>query len=234
MTPLKNLLPLAVGILFITAVFTSCGEAETRENIIDIVEGTSSTGTTDPAETSTPSGSSATESGNSTTDSGSSSSTYSAPSTGSIDGVFNDFMSCKDNSTERASCKEFPAKAICTVYGISDLMNGEDSYVKYDELLANLDMSKWEKVGQASDQSALDKAQAAANEGRAAFAIDEGDQYGNIAIILAGEAKRSTKWGLDCPNSASMFMGGHKYSYMNKGLNYAWKDNSDVYVYVRK
>jgi hypothetical protein len=227
MTPLKKLFPIALGMLFSTAILVSCGEAETPENIIDTVEGTNSTGTSDPA-------SSSSSSDNANTGNSNSNSNYAAPATSSIDGIFNDFMSCKDNATERASCKEFPAKAICTVYGINDLMSGEGAYVKYDELLANLDMSKWTKVGPASDQSALDKAQAAANEGRAAFAIDEGDQYGNIAIILAGEKTHSTKWGLDCPNSASMFMSGHKYSYMNKGLNYAWKDNGDVYVYVRK
>lgn len=207
-------------ILSSCAVFlVGCGSDETPENIIDTVEGTNTTtGTTDGS-----------NDGGTTT----SSNNFTAPS-GSMQQIFDDFISCKDNATESFACKEYPAKALCSVYGINDFMTGDDSYIKYDELLESLDMGKWEKVGPASDQSALDKAQAAANAGRAAFAIDEGDKYGNIAIILAGESQRSTKWGLNCPNSASLFMKGHKYSYIEKGLNYAWKDNSDVYVYVRK
>ena len=197
------------AISLIALFFVACGgEDETNNSIIDQVEGT-------PA-----------------SDDGSGAvADFDIPSV-DVDGVVADFIACKESASESHACKYFPAKAICGLYGINDFRTGDHSYLDYDEVVENLDMSLWEKAGRASSQETLDRAQAAANEGRAAFTV--GNDYGNIAIILPGTTSSSTKWGVKCPNSMSFFMSSPKNSFVNKGLNYAYQDKDGVTIYIRR
>lgn len=213
---MKNLFPALIFSLFLAA----CGGGETEnKNVIDEVEGTSSAA---DAAAEPEAGLTATTNNN-------------TPPSMTIDQVMAEFINCKEHAEESFKCKGYPAKAICALYGINDFQTGPDEFIKYDELMENLDKSKWKRVGDASSQAALDEAQAAANAGRAAFTIEEGEKYGNIAIILPGETSRSSKWGVNCPNSASLFMGSsYSRSYANKGLNYAYSSNENIGVYVRQ
>lgn len=148
--------------------------------------------------------------------------------TGSIEQVVAEFKECKANSDAAHGCKDYPAKAICTIYGINDFMTGPGSYMDYDEIEANL-TGDWQMVGMAGNQEAHNAAQNAANEGRAAFAIGKG----NVAIIISGEQTKSSGWGVKCPNAASMFMSNPEGSFIGKTINYAWSDPADVKIYVR-
>ncbi|MGD1844353.1 MAG: hypothetical protein ACFB10_03055 [Salibacteraceae bacterium] len=122
-------------------------------------------------------------------------------------------------------------------FGIADFADkkADGGYVAIENIMATVEASgSWEKLGPATDQSALDQAQQYANDGKAAIAVSDQEGIGNVAIIMAGEQEGSGSWGgLKCPNSASFFMKGHKGSYVGKKLSYAWGKPDGIWIYVR-
>ncbi len=154
-----------------------------------------------------------------------------------IEDVFHEFMSCKDTTSDKLGCKTYPAKALCGVYEITDFVdpNVPTNYVEINEIINVINASGyWGLLGDADDQEVLDQAQQYANTGVAVIAVNTKKEHGNVAIILPGEQSPSGSWGgLNCPNSASFFMKGHKNSYIHKGLNYAWKKPKDIQIFAR-
>lgn len=155
-----------------------------------------------------------------------------------INDVYNEFMECKNYSTKKFDCKEFPAKAVNGYFGIADFIDekADGGYVAIEDIMAHVESaSNWEKLGPATDQGVLDQAQQNANEGKAVIAISDQQGIGNVAIIMEGKQESSGSWGgLNCPNSASFFMKNHKGSYVGKKLSFAWGKPDGIWVYGRK
>ena len=155
-----------------------------------------------------------------------------------INDALKQFKECKENATEKFACKEFTSKALNGHYLISDFYHPEEenAYLPVDEIFDMVEKSDdWVKLGDATDQKALDDAQKAANDNRATIAVSTKKGARHVAIIIKGDQAKSNSWGgLKCPNSASFFQNRPDDSYVGKTLNYAWSKPADIALYARK
>ncbi|MBL4625210.1 MAG: hypothetical protein JKY42_08745 [Flavobacteriales bacterium] len=155
----------------------------------------------------------------------------------SLEDIRQEFIACKSEATEKHTCKEFVAKAINGNFEISDfnVPEKQGEYVDYDKIAAIVETSAdWKKVGEATEQGAMDYVQKCANEGKPAIAISTKSGAGNIAIIVKGEQVKSTSWGLNCPTVAIFFPNQPEKSFIGKTLNYAWGKPDGISLYVRE
>lgn len=149
--------------------------------------------------------------------------------------VLYEFKNCKASSEGPAVCKGYAAMAVCGNYEISDFYDPENGYWDYDEIVEKIgDLDNWEHAGTGDDQEALDRAQEAANNGKAAIAVSLEDGKENVAVIVAGEQKASGSWGVKCPTVAFFFPNRPDDSFIDKTLNYAFTDPDEVEIYIRK
>ncbi len=152
-----------------------------------------------------------------------------------IETLLEEFEACKEASEDRNSCKHFTAEAICKYNGISDFELEDGSYTHYDELLDEIVTSPhWSFLGDANNQETLDNAQDLANRGYPVVCIDTKGSSHFIVLIIEGEMEKSSKWDLNCPNSAAFFPRSRPESYINKTLNYAFKKPKGLEIFVRK
>jgi hypothetical protein len=153
-----------------------------------------------------------------------------------VDELLESFTYCRDNSENSLTCKYFIAKAICQFYGIEDFKGSDGEYIDFEEILPEVKASNlWERAGDANDQLALDKAQKAANNGKAALAISEGDKYGHVVMILPGTQEKAPSWGnLNCPKVASFFMVPDLEPFVERSLAFAWSTPVGIGIYIRK
>ena len=143
-----------------------------------------------------------------------------------------DYKACRDAAESRSDCKNFTTESLAKFYQITDeelMKDGE--YINYDKLPELVENSEnWSLIGDAEDQSTLNKAQTASNTGHAVIAFIEDKKGGHVAMIIPGEMRMSNKWKLKCPNSAGFFR--HKTeSYTNKQLSYSFRSPEDLVVY---
>ena len=146
-----------------------------------------------------------------------------------------EYKTCRENEESKSDCKNFTTKAVATFYELKDeelMKDGEYiNYTALPELVASSD--NWELIGNAEDQSTLNKAQTAADKGTAVIAFVEGKKGGHVSMIIPGEMRKSGKWDLLCPNSTGFFR--HKVeSYIDKQLSYSFRSPDDVVVYKHK
>ena len=144
-----------------------------------------------------------------------------------------DYYECRKSATKKSDCRSFTSEAICRFYNIEDFQE-KSAYIDYRDIKdVIVQFSEWELLGPASDQDVLDKAQKNANNHIATVAWDSSKDYGHIAIILPGQQKKSGKWGLMCPNSASFFR--HKAEcYFDKPLSYSFTSPKNIMLYAKK
>ncbi|MCB0479167.1 MAG: hypothetical protein KDC84_13445 [Crocinitomicaceae bacterium] len=144
-----------------------------------------------------------------------------------------DYYSCRETEVKKSDCRAFTSEAICRFYHIEDF-NKSGEYIDYREIKNIITgFIDWELLGPATDQSVLDQAQKNANNHIATVAWDSSKDYGHIAIILPGQQKKSGKWGLMCPNSASFFR-HKKECYYDKPLSYSFTNPKNIMLYARK
>ncbi len=145
------------------------------------------------------------------------------------------FKNCKQNSTNRNDCRNNSTKMIAEFYNITDFKNASGEYVVYDSIQSIIKKSdNWTKLGKASNQEVLVKAQAAANNGNATIAIDMSEKYGQVAMIIPGNLTNSLAWKLQVPNTAALVNYDASKSFMNKPLSYAFKSTENIVLFSKK
>jgi hypothetical protein len=145
-----------------------------------------------------------------------------------------------DNDTGRqvdsVACNYFVAKGLEILYGVKDFtpdLNGK--WLTANEI-ANYVRSHtdvWTKLGEPITQSLLVDAAAGAANGQPVIAVLKGDPHGHVAMILAGDLKRSTTWNMNVPNSAAFSLNNVNKAYVFCRLSAAFSNPSDVGVYFR-
>ena len=154
-----------------------------------------------------------------------------------MDDLLDEFKKCRKNSTKNLlDCKYMIAKALCVFYEIDDFKKKGD-YVDYHEM-HDIILGKygtWKRIGDATDQGALEKAQQYANNGQATVAVSANDKYGHVVIIIPGELTKAPSWnGLNVPNCASFFMIYQLEPFVGKSLAYAWSSPNKIQLYTRE
>jgi len=145
------------------------------------------------------------------------------------------FKNCKENSTSRNDCRNSITKMISEFYNVTDFKNAKGDYVVYDSIQSIVKKSNnWMKLGNASNQKTLEKAQEAANNGNATIAIDVSETYGQVAMIIPGKLTNSGAWKLKVPNTATLVNYDAKKSFTNKPLSYAFKSTENIVLYSKK
>ncbi|KAB8154149.1 hypothetical protein EZY14_006850 [Kordia sp. TARA_039_SRF] len=145
------------------------------------------------------------------------------------------FKQCKAESTNRNDCRNSITKMITEFYNIGDFRAKDGGFVIYDSIQPIVKRSNdWVKLGAASNQEVLDKAQQAANEGKATLAIDVSETYGQVAMIIPGKLTKSGSWNLQVPNAAALVNYDAEKSFMDKSLAYAFKSAENIVLYSKK
>ncbi len=149
--------------------------------------------------------------------------------------LLENFTYCQDHAESELMCKFYTAKAICDYFGINDFKKGE-IYLDYEEIIDEVNGDNgWVKIGEATDQKNLEKAQLLANRGKATIAIDIKSKYGHVVLITKGNLEKAYSWkGLLAPSCASFFMVKNVNSFINKSLAYAYSTPEGVYLYTKK
>ena len=149
-----------------------------------------------------------------------------------LEGLMEDYISCKENETDDKECNHFTSEAICRFYEIEDFKQ-DGEYVSYRDIkdIVTLNGGLWEPIGLADSQDNLNAAQDYANNGQATIAFDPA-KSNHVAIILPGSTVKSSSWDLEVPNSASFFV--HKADgYVNKALSYSFRSSEGIILYTK-
>jgi hypothetical protein len=145
------------------------------------------------------------------------------------------FKQCKAESTNRNDCRNSITKMITEFYNIGDFRAKDGGFVIYDSIQPIVKLSNdWVKLGAASNQEVLDKAQQAANEGKATLAIDVSETYGQVAMIIPGKLTKSGSWNLQVPNAAALVNYDAEKSFMDKSLAYAFKSAENIVLFSKR
>ncbi len=159
-----------------------------------------------------------------------------------IEGKLMEYRACRQEAgliegdlNDRSACNWFAARALGAVYGIDDfLKNNKLSWMSANEMLDYVKQSdRWTRLGDATDNVALQNAAAGAASGHAILAIRRGAPHGHVAVILPGELKKSTTWNMDVPNSASFQLDSVDNSYVGCRLSAAFQSPKGVELYFR-
>ncbi len=154
---------------------------------------------------------------------------------------------CKAAIDDRTACNVFLGRALDLLFNNSDFKTGNDSYMLANDIVNGLEMpgnAGWKKIGTATQQDALNKAQALANEGKAVVVarkgpiIDGTRRPGHVALILPGTAQNYAfdgfSWNtLVAPNSASFFLDKPERMFFGCPLSAVWKKPDDVGLYYK-
>lgn len=145
------------------------------------------------------------------------------------------FKNCKATAENRNDCRNSITKMISEFYTIDDFKNENGEFVIYDSIQPIIKKSDtWIKLGNASDQEALNKAQQAANNGKATVAIDVSESYGQVAMIIPGKLTNSGSWKLQVPNAAALVNYSADKSFMDKSLSYAFKSAENIVLFSKE
>lgn len=147
-----------------------------------------------------------------------------------------EFQSCKEQVDDLSPCNRFTGQALADVYGVPDFKDPTHpgQYLSANLIETYVATSKnWVRLGGADDQSALNEAAAAAEQGRAVIAVKMGENHGHVAIILPGSLTKSPSWNLNVPNSACFFLGKPGESYVGDKLSKAFGSPDGVKLFAR-
>ena len=145
------------------------------------------------------------------------------------------FKQCKAESENRNDCRNSITKMITEFYNIGDFRAKDGGFIIYDSIQPIVKRSNdWTRLGDANDQEALNKAQQAANNGKATIAVDVSQTYGQIAMIIPGKLTKSGSWKLNVPNAAALVNYNAEKSFMNKSLSYAFKSAKNIVLFSKQ
>ena len=162
--------------------------------------------------------------------------------------------SCKTAIDDKAPCNAFLGRALEILFGNVDFKTGKDSYMLANDIASGLEQPAlgWKKIGVATDQSALDRAQVLANSGKPVVAarlgrLDGGVRHpGHVVLIIPGKAQKydfedivnntpvAFQWGqLVAPNSASFFLDRPDKVFFGCPLSATWQKPDGVGLYYK-
>ncbi|MCH2196778.1 hypothetical protein [Kordia sp.] len=145
------------------------------------------------------------------------------------------FKQCKAESENRNDCRNSITKMITEFYNIGDFRAKDGGFIIYDSIQPIVKRSNdWTRLGDANDQEALNKAQQAANNGKATIAVDVSQTYGQVAMIIPGKLTKSGSWKLNVPNAAALVNYNAEKSFMNKSLSYAFKSAKNIVLFSKQ
>lgn len=130
------------------------------------------------------------------------------------------------------ACNIFVGHAIKHLFGVDEFRaTASGGYLPANTIAAQVSVQKsngWTKVGGATDQSALTRAQSLANSGAMVVAVKTGVAHGHVALVLAGTTLSPidphSPWRLlATPNAASAFLGNESAAFVGCPLHYVWK-----------
>lgn len=151
-----------------------------------------------------------------------------------VQAMLHQFMSCQTPTDDVSPCNRFVGRALKRIYNIDDFTQANGEFMTANQIAGAVKTSgNWTKLGNASEQTALDQAQGYANVKKAIIAVSSGSPHGHVALILPGSQTQSGSWGLKVPNSASFFLNKPDKSYIGKPLSFAWTSPNGVEIYGR-
>src|SRR5437016_5068379 len=153
---------------------------------------------------------------------------------------------CRAAIDDRTACNVFLGRALELLFASTDFKTGGGGYMLANDIASGLENTGasmgWSKIGLATEQSALNNAQAAANSGKAVVAAKKGrvdaagvTHPGHVVLIIPGAAQRydfddtvnghavAFRWGtLVAPNSASFFLDRPDKFFIGCPLSATW------------
>ncbi|HEY3197821.1 MAG TPA: hypothetical protein VGJ57_07385 [Nitrospirales bacterium] len=124
-------------------------------------------------------------------------------------------------------CNVFLANALKLLFGIADFEtpNLPGAFLQANDIARYVSKhpEQWTLLGPASNQVALERAQAYANLNTPVIAVYESAPHGHVAVILPGNLRYSLQWNLQAPNSASVFLDRPYKSYVGLMLSNAFQ-----------
>ncbi|WP_044203953.1 hypothetical protein [Flammeovirga sp. OC4] len=148
-----------------------------------------------------------------------------------------EYKECYQKGIDPMKCRQYTSRAITEIFNIDDF---KDPYVggsfltmteSYDKIAAD---SNWKMLGEASNKGTLDEAIKKANNGELVLVAYAFKGFIQLSFIRKGEGKMSSKWGTKVPEVAIFFNNDPNKSYSSKGLNYLWRDASNIEIWVKK
>ncbi len=142
------------------------------------------------------------------------------------------------NPTGVSSCNHYMGNALKQIYQVDDFYSpSAERHMLANEIAVFLKNSeKWTLLGYGFEQKALAEAQRLANENKAAVAVYVNEEgLGHVSFIVPGEMRLSGIWGIQVPNSASLFTSDPTKSYVSKPLSYSFEGTQvkRVLIYAR-
>jgi len=157
-------------------------------------------------------------------------------------------LTCSAGGDVHTACNIFLGRALEILFSNTDFKTGTDSYMLANDIANGLDVpgnAGWTKIGVATDQSALDKAQDFANQSLPVVAARKGvgGDAGHVVLIMPGTAQnyqfetdtgRKFQWGdLVAPNSASFFLNHPERMFISCPLSATWMKPDGVGLYYK-
>lgn len=164
------------------------------------------------------------------------------PLQASVEGKLQPLKICKAAVDDQAACNIFVGRALDLLFNNQDFKNGNQFFLASDianGLSTPGNIPGWAKIGEATDQAVLDKAQAAANDGAQVVAVKPAKPAGHVVLILPGAVEKldvpGFSWGnLRAPNSASFFLNHPERVFVGCPLSVTWKAPTGVSIFVKK
>lgn len=164
---------------------------------------------------------------------------------------------CRLAIDDRTACNVFLGRALELLFANTDFKTNGGGYMLANDIASGLENTGasmgWSKIGVATDQNALNKAQAAANAGKAVVAAKKGrvdgagvTHAGHVVLIIPGTAQNydfddvvngrqvAFRWGtLVAPNSASFFLDRPDKFFIGCPLSATWQAPDGVGLYSK-
>jgi len=141
-----------------------------------------------------------------------------------------------------AACNRFVGRALELLFNNSDFKSGSQ-YLLANDIANGLNTAGnirgWTKLGEASEQAVLEKAQSLSNEGAQVVAVKTAPRAGHVVLILPGSTERfdlpGFSWGtLKTPNSASFFLNNPERVFVGCPLSATWRSPDGVELYFKR
>lgn len=152
----------------------------------------------------------------------------------------NELLKCdpRDPVNDQSPCNTFASKGLEAIYQVTDFKIGSSSHMSANQIWQSVSKvgSSWVALGSLLDQDANLCAQSVANKGIPIIAVMQGIPHGHIALVIPGEPKSSSSWGINVANSASFFYKRPESAYVSKPLSNAFgrQDAQEARFYYRK
>ncbi|KXX68841.1 hypothetical protein [Flammeovirga sp. SJP92] len=154
-----------------------------------------------------------------------------------LDRYIKEYKECYQKGIDPMKCRQYTSRAITEIFNVDDF---KDPYVggsfltmteAYDKIAAD---SNWKMLGEASDKGTLAQAIEKANNDELVVVAYAFKGFIQLSFIRKGEGKMSSKWGTKVPEVAIFFNNDPNKSYSSKGLNYLWRDASNIEIWIKK